>query len=112
MEVEPFPSDLDSDRYVIAIVIGLGFDGDGKSVRFEVDCCDIEGEPYPQAFAVRVPVGSLEDVARLTMHQHFRVVLDEARQQPEYIQLIDGGLVQCEVIRSFGESKKGFEFIV
>ena len=111
MEVEPFPSDLDPDRYVIALVVGLGLDSDGVSARFQVDCSEISGEPYPQAFAVEVPVESLEDVTRLTMHQHFRVVLDETRKQPEYIQLTDGMIVRCDVTHVFGESRMSSYFI-
>lgn len=112
MEVEPFPPDLDPDRYVIALVFGLGLDSDGTSVRFQVDCSEISGELYPQAFAVKVPIKSMDDATRLTMHQHFRVVLDQARKQPEYIQLTDGGVVRCEVTHELGESRKDFEFIV
>jgi hypothetical protein len=112
VKVELFPSDLHPDRYVIALVVGIGLNSDSNSVRFQVDCCGINGEPYPQAFAVEVPIESLEDVARLTMHQHFRVVLDETMSQPEYIQLSDGMIVHCNVTHEFGESRKDFEFIV
>lgn len=112
MEVEPFPSDLDPDRYVVALVVGLGAGLNGEGFRFQVDCTGVSEAPYPQAFAVIVPVESLADVARLTMHQHFRIILDQARKRPEYIQLVDGGVVHCEVTHEFGESRKDFEFIV
>lgn len=111
MDVQLFPTELADDRYVIALVVGLGVDRDARSVSFQVDCCGIGEEPYPQAFVVKVPVDSFADVSQLTMHQHFRVILDESRKQPEYIELSGRKIVRCEVTHMFGESRKDFEFI-
>lgn len=113
MKVYKFPQGLgQSDRYVEAQVVGQGVGPEGRSVSFQVDCRGIRDKQEAQAFVVAVQVDSSDDINRLTMHHHLRVVLSESRTQPEFIELVsnDAGrveerFVRCEEVRALGDSR-------
>jgi hypothetical protein len=100
VEVKEFPPDLDRERYVEAIIMGMGVSPEYTDFFYQVDCSGIVGKVRAQVFTVAVAIEAEDEVARLNWIRLSRVILDPKRERPQYLQLSDNEIVECTVLYS------------